>query len=94
MNGRGTSRARPTRFKALADKLVSWAPRNGGHRIHQGFIAYLIGNKQKALAAFRSAMELDPNGYKSTVDGALSAPATALYRKMLEDAAFMAQMPK
>jgi uncharacterized Ntn-hydrolase superfamily protein len=78
----------------LADKLVSWAPRNGTHRIHQGFIAYLTGNKEKALAAFRRAMELDPNGYKSTMDGALSAPATKSYRKMLDDAAFVAQLPK
>ena len=79
---------------ALADNLVKWAPRNGSHRIHQGFIAYLTGNKEKALAAFRRAMELDPNGYKSTMDGALSNPATAAYRKVQEDKAFMAQLPQ
>ena len=77
----------------LADNLVRWAPRNGGHRIHQGFIAYLTGNKEKALAAFRRAMELDPDGYKAAMDGALSAPATAAYRKMLEDAAFAERIP-
>ena len=37
----------------LADNLVRWAPRNGAHRIHQGFIAYLTGDREKALAAFR-----------------------------------------
>ena len=79
---------------ALADKLVRWAPRNGTHRIHQGFIAYLTGNKEKALVSFRRAMELDPAGYKAAMDGALTAPATAAYRKMLEDAAFTAQLPK
>jgi uncharacterized Ntn-hydrolase superfamily protein len=78
----------------LADNLVRWAPRNGSHRIHQGFIAYLTGSKEKALAAFRRAMELDPNAYKSTMDGALAAPATAAYRKALDDAAFVAQMPR
>jgi uncharacterized Ntn-hydrolase superfamily protein len=77
----------------LADNLVRWAPRNGAHRIHQGFIAYLTGNKEKALAAFRRAIELDPNAYKATMDGALAAPATAAYRKVMEDAAFRANMP-
>jgi uncharacterized Ntn-hydrolase superfamily protein len=78
----------------LADKLVSWAPRNGSHRVHQGFIAYLTGNKEKAIGAFRKAMELDPNGYKSTLDNALSAPATQSYRRVLQDTAFMAQVPQ
>ena len=78
----------------LADNLVRWAPRNGAHRIHQGFIAYLTGNKEKALASFRRAMELDPAGYKATMDSAVSAPATASYRKVLQDAAFSAQLPQ
>ena len=78
----------------LADKLVRWAPRNGSHRIHQGFIAYLTGNKPKALEAFRRAMELDPAAYKATMDGAMSAPATVAYRKMLQDATFMSQLPQ
>ena len=78
----------------LADNLVRWAPRNGAHRIHQGFIAYLTGNKEKALAAFRRAMELDPNAYKATMDGALAAPATVAYRKVMQDAAFAAQLPQ
>jgi uncharacterized Ntn-hydrolase superfamily protein len=79
---------------ALADKLVRWAPRNGTHRIHQGFIAYLAGDKEKALAAFRQAMDLDPVGYKSAWEAAVSSPATAAYRKVLQDAAFMAQLPR
>src|SRR5688500_18690329 len=33
----------------LADKLVSWAPKNGAHRIHQGFIAYLTDRKSTRL---------------------------------------------
>ena len=78
----------------LADSLVRWAPRNGTHRIHQGFIAYLIGNKEKSLAAFRAAMELDPNAYKTTIDGLLASPATVAYRKITQDPAFMAQLPQ
>jgi uncharacterized Ntn-hydrolase superfamily protein len=78
---------------ALADKLVLWAPRSGAQRIHQGFIAYLTGDKEKSLAAFRRAMELDPAGYKTAMDAALAASATAAYRKMLQDTAFMAQLP-
>ena len=73
---------------------MRWAPRNGAHRIHQGFIAYLSGNKEKALAAFRAAMELDPNAYKTTMDGVLAAPATAAYQKVMQDAAFKAQLPQ
>lgn len=52
----------------LADKLVRWAPKNGAHRIHQGFLAYLTGNQAKALDAFRKAQELDPNAYRANFD--------------------------
>ena len=79
---------------SLADNLVRWAPRNGAHRIHQGFIAYLTGNKEKALAAFRQAMDLDPNTYKATMDGVLAASATSAYRAVILDTAFSAQLPK
>ena len=78
----------------LADNLVRWAPRNGAHRIHQGFIAYLTGNKDKAIASFRRAMELDPAGFKAALENALSAPATAAYRKVMEDTAFAQQLPR
>lgn len=97
LSGKRGPLVQQARFDAamtLADKLVTWAPKNGAHRIHQGFIAYLAGDREKALAAFRRAMELDPNAYKSTMDAATSAPATAAYRKVLDDAAFMAQLPK
>jgi len=78
----------------LADNLVRWAPRNGAHRIHQGFIAYLTGNKEKALTAFRQAMELDPNAYKATFDNALSSPATVAYQAVMKDAEFVAKLPR
>lgn len=79
----------------LADNLVRWAPRNGAHRMHQAFIAYLSGDKAKALASFRRSMELDPNAYRATFDGALAAQATgAAYKKLLDDTGFVAQLPK
>jgi len=76
----------------LADNLVRWAPRNGAHRIHQGFIAYLTGDKDKAVAAFRRAMELDPNAYKLTIDNALATPALAAYQAVMKDAVFVARL--
>jgi uncharacterized Ntn-hydrolase superfamily protein len=78
----------------LADKLVRWAPKNGSHRIHQGFLAYLTGNKTKALEAFKKAQELDPNAYGASFDGAVSATATAVYKKVLDDKEFAAKLPK
>jgi tetratricopeptide (TPR) repeat protein len=78
----------------LADKLVRWAPKNGAHRIHQGFLAYLTGDKQKALDAFRKAMELDPNAFKSSFDAAAGSSATAVYKKVLDDKEFVAKLPQ
>jgi tetratricopeptide (TPR) repeat protein len=78
----------------LADKLVRWAPKNGAHRVHQGFLAYLTGDKSKALEAFKKAQELDPNAYRANVDGAAGTAATAVYKKVLDDAEFAAKLPK
>lgn len=78
----------------LADKLVRWAPKNGAHRIHQGYLAYLTGNKAKALESFKKALELDPNAYRASFDGAASAAATAVYRKLLDDKEFVARLPQ
>ena len=77
----------------LADKLVRWAPNNGAHRIHQGFLAYLTGDKTKALEAFEKAQQLDPNAYRASFDGAVNAPATAVY-KVLDDKEFVAKLPQ
>jgi uncharacterized Ntn-hydrolase superfamily protein len=76
----------------VADKLVRWAPRNGTHRIHQGFIAYLTGDKTKAAEAFRQAQELDPNGYTSSWKAA--AERVAAYKKVLDDKEFLAKLPQ
>ena len=78
----------------LADKLVRWAPRNGAHRIHQGFLAYLTGNKAKSLESFKKAQELDPNAYRANFDNAANAAATAVYKKVLDDKDFVAKLPQ
>jgi uncharacterized Ntn-hydrolase superfamily protein len=78
----------------LADKLVRWAPKSGAHRIHQGFLAYLTGNKAKALDAFRKAQELDPNAYRSNFDNAVNNAATAVYKKVLDDKEFVSKLPQ
>jgi uncharacterized Ntn-hydrolase superfamily protein len=78
----------------LADNLVKWAPKNGVHRIHQGFVAYLTGNKTKAIEAFKKAQELDPNAYRASFEAAINNTATAAYRKVLDDKEFVAQLPK
>jgi uncharacterized Ntn-hydrolase superfamily protein len=78
----------------LADKLVRWAPKSGSHRIHQGFLAYLTGDKAKALEAFTKAQQLDPNGYRASFDAAINGAATAAYRNVLDDKPFAAQLPQ
>jgi uncharacterized Ntn-hydrolase superfamily protein len=78
----------------LADKLVRWAPKSGAHRVHQGFLAYLTGNKAKALQAFKKAQELDPNAYRANVDGAANAAATAIYKKVFDDKEFVSKLPQ
>lgn len=79
---------------SLADKLVRWAPKSGAHRVHQGFLAYLTGDKTKALEAFEKAQQLDPKAYRANFDGAINAAATAAYKKVLADQEFTAKLPK
>lgn len=76
----------------LADKLVRWAPRDGRHRIHQGFIAYLTGDESKAVEAFRKAKELDPDGFESSWDRALAS--NDAYQKTLDDETFVAKVTR
>jgi uncharacterized Ntn-hydrolase superfamily protein len=78
----------------LADKIARWAPLSGRDRIVQGFIAYLSGDETKALASFQTAMELDPDGFKPSWDRALSFRGAAAYKKLLEDEAFLAKLPR
>jgi uncharacterized Ntn-hydrolase superfamily protein len=79
----------------LADKIVRWEPHNCGDRINQGFIAYLIGDKTKALASITRARQIDPDKYDAAWKRAIEAPETATaYGKVLADKEFMGQLPR
>lgn len=79
----------------LADKIVGWEPHNGGDRINQGFIAYLNGDKAKALASITRAKQIDPDKFDASWKRAIEAPETAkAYAKVLADKEFMGQLPK
>lgn len=74
----------------LADKIVGWEPHNGSDRIHQGFIAYLVGDKSKALASFRKAREIDPDGFQESWERAITSSDTApAYAAVVNDKDFM-----
>jgi uncharacterized Ntn-hydrolase superfamily protein len=79
----------------LADKIVKWQPHNGSDLIHQGFIAYLIGDKEKAHASIARSMQIDPDGFMMNWDRAVSAPETQEnYSVVLRDAQFLESLPK
>lgn len=79
----------------LADKIVRWEPHNGGDRINQGFLAYLAGDKSKALASITRAKQIDPDKFDASWKRAIEAPDTAkAYAKVLADKGFMGQLPK
>jgi len=79
----------------LADKLVRWEPHNGADRIHQGLIAYLLGNKEQALQSIQMARDIDPDKFADNWTRALEAPDTkAAYARVSADAAFMAKIPR
>jgi uncharacterized Ntn-hydrolase superfamily protein len=78
----------------LADKLVRWEPHNGADRIHQGLIAYLLGDKQKALEAIQTGYNIDPDAFASNWKRAFEASETAkAYSAVLEDKDFLAKLP-
>lgn len=94
-NGKRAPLVREGKFAealVVADKLVRWAPRNGSHRLHQGFIAYLSGDKTKATEAFRQAQLLDPNGYTDSLNAAVAGMDA--YKKVLDDKDFLATLPQ
>jgi uncharacterized Ntn-hydrolase superfamily protein len=94
-NGKRAPLVRQGKFAealGVAEKLVRWAPRNGSHRLHQGFIAYLTGDKTKAAEAFRQAQLLDPNGYTNSLNAAVAGMDA--YKKVLDDKEFLATLPQ
>ena len=90
----------------IADKIVHWEPHNGSDGIHQGFIAYLIGDKKKSRDSFQKAREIDPDGFQASWDRALCnhkrdefpctrseyIDAAAAYAKVINDKDFVEQI--
>jgi uncharacterized Ntn-hydrolase superfamily protein len=80
---------------ALADNMVRWEPTNGADLIHQGFIAYLVGDKSKAMASIKRSNDIDPDRYRANWTRVVEAAETmAAYKVVLDDKAFMDQLPR
>jgi len=75
---------------ASAERVAHYAPNNPDAHLSLGFIAYLAGEPEKALRAFRRAKELNPD-FQRAWDAMAARPA---YRKIVEDKPFVERMQK
>ncbi|HEY6640938.1 DUF1028 domain-containing protein [Povalibacter sp.] len=77
----------------LADNLVRWEPHNSADRIHQGFIAYLMGDEQKAIDSIQQAKAIDPDKFAANWTRAIEASETkAAYDRLLSDKKFVPKL--
>ncbi len=73
-----------------AEHLVRYAPLNAQTNMVAGFVAYLAGRQDQALASFKRAHELTlPNQFKQLWD---TLSARAAYRRVLDDKEFVARV--
>jgi len=71
-----------------ADKLAAYSPLDAATHVRSGFIAYLAGNRDRAMAAFSRAKQLTlPAQFKTLWDGQSSR--TPAFAKVLDDRAFV-----
>jgi len=75
---------------ASAEKVTIYAPNNPDAHLNYGFIAYLAGEPEKALGAFRRAKQLNPD-FKSAWEAMAARPA---YKKIAEDQQFVEKVLK
>jgi uncharacterized Ntn-hydrolase superfamily protein len=75
---------------AAAEKAAYYAPNNPDVHLNLGFIAYLAGEREKALEAFRRAKQLSPDFQKAWEE--MSARST--YKKITEDKQFVDKVIK
>jgi uncharacterized Ntn-hydrolase superfamily protein len=75
----------------IAEKLARWVPRNPANHMQVGLLAYLNGDKNRSLEAFRKARELDLR-FKATWDAAVAGQDAAFYKKIVEDRDFVARI--
>jgi tetratricopeptide (TPR) repeat protein len=75
---------------AEAEKAASYAPNNPDLQLNLGFIAYLAGEREKALNAFRRAKQLAPD-FQKAWEAMSERPA---YKKITEDREFVDKVIK
>jgi uncharacterized Ntn-hydrolase superfamily protein len=74
---------------ASAEKLAGYTPLDAATHVRAGFIAYLAGNRDRAMAAFSRAKQLTlPAQFKTLWDGQSSR--TPAFARVLADQAFVA----
>lgn len=73
-----------------AERLSRYAPLAANTHMNLGFVLYLAGKPERAIAAFNRAKELTlPNQFKQTWD---NLSGRAAYKKVIEDKAFVARV--
>ncbi len=75
---------------AAAEKAAYYAPNNPDDHLNVGFIAYLAGEREKALESFRRAKQLAPD-FQKAWEAFLTRPA---YKKITEDREFVDKVIK
>jgi len=74
---------------ASAEKLAGYSPLDPATHVRAGFVAYLAGQRERAMAAFTRAKQLTlPAQFKALWDGQSSR--TPAFAKVLEDKVFVA----
>ncbi len=73
-----------------AEKLAQYQPLDPSQHVRLGFVAYLAGRVDRALAAFNRAKQLTlPAQFKTAWD---QAARNAAYQKVVDDTAFVAKV--
>ena len=89
--GRAMTAGDFARALTSADKLAAYQPLDPAGHVRAGFIAYLAGQRERAMAAFNRAKQLTlPAQFKALWDGQSSR--TPAFAKVLEDKAFVASV--
>jgi hypothetical protein len=73
-----------------AEKLATYQPLDPAQHVRLGFVAYLAGQADRALAAFARAKQLTlPAQFKAAWD---TAARNAAFQKVIDDTAFVAKV--
>lgn len=70
-----------------AEKAVAYEPAIADNHLHEGFLRYLAGERDRALQALTRARQMNPN-FKQSWDAVLkNAQFAAAYQRVREDQA-------